>query len=85
MNQSQSIEQTAINQISVVDEESDRWNVPLDPLILSKRGAIPSLIAKLSYKNESKALEYLRIWGEKRMPVTTLHETLELELRGEGA
>ena len=55
-------------------------SLPIDPIILKKRGAIPGLIAELSYKDETKAVEYLRIWGEKRMPITTLHEVLTSEL-----
>lgn len=56
--------------------------LPIDPLILMKRGAIPGLIAELSYKDEAKAVEYLRIWGEKRMPITAIHSELTVELEG---
>lgn len=60
-------------------------NLPIDPIILMKRGAIPGLIAELSYKDETKAIEYLRIWGEKRMPITTIHNELTVELEGRKA
>lgn len=55
-------------------------SLPIDPIILMKRVEIPGLIAELSYKDEKKAVEYLRIWGEKRMPITPLHEALSIEL-----
>lgn len=58
----------------------DKENVqilPIDPEILVKRSMISALIAKLSYRDEKAALHYLRIWGEKRMPITQLY--LELE------
>jgi len=54
--------------------------LPIDPIILLKRGAIPGLLAKLSYQNQEKAIGYMRIWGEKKMPITTLHAALENEL-----
>lgn len=54
-------------------------NLPIDPIILKKRIAIPELIAKLTYHNESKAIEYMRIWGEKRMTITKLYDLLEKE------
>jgi len=54
--------------------------LPIDPIILLKRGAIPGLLAKLSYQDQTKAVKYMRIWGEKQMPITTLHAVLENEL-----
>lgn len=56
--------------------------LPIDPLILSKGAAIPGLIAELSYVDATKAVEYLRIWGEKRMPITSIHSELTSELEG---
>jgi hypothetical protein len=55
-------------------------HLPIDPIILMKRGAIPELLARLSYQDQSKAVEYMRIWGEKKMPITTLHDVLVNEL-----
>ncbi|MDD9312613.1 hypothetical protein PUS82_15165 [Cytobacillus firmus] len=49
---------------------------PIDPEILRKRKAIPGLISELSYLNEDKAVNYIRIWGEKRMPITELFDEL---------
>jgi len=54
--------------------------LPIDPIILMKGSAIAGLIAELSYKDETKAVEYLRIWGEKKMPITTIHAELTTEL-----
>lgn len=53
---------------------------PIDPIILMKLGAIPELLAKLSYEDQHTAIKYMRIWGEKQMPITTLHAALETEL-----
>lgn len=49
---------------------------PIDPEILKKRKAIPGLISELSYLNGDKAITYIRIWGEKRMPITELFDEL---------
>jgi len=57
---------------------------PIDPIILEKRGAIPGLIAQLSYQDETKAIEFLRVWGEKRMPITPLFAVLNEELQKVG-
>jgi len=61
-------------------EEVSLPSLPIDPIILLKRGAIPGLLAKLSYQDQEKAIEYMRIWGEKQMPISTLHSALENEL-----
>lgn len=49
---------------------------PIDPIILMKLGAIPELLAKLSYADQPTAIKFMRIWGEKQMPITTLHAAL---------
>lgn len=49
---------------------------PIDPEILKKRKSIPAKIAELSYKNEKAAIKYMRIWGEKTMPITELFDEL---------
>jgi hypothetical protein len=54
--------------------------LPIDPEFLRKRMMIPAKIAELSYRNEESALKYLRIWGEKRMPITDLFDELILAL-----
>ncbi|MEK3955642.1 MULTISPECIES: hypothetical protein [unclassified Psychrobacillus] len=54
--------------------------LPIDPILLRKRMAIPELIAKLSYQNQTKSIEYIRIWGEKRMSITELYGLLTEEL-----
>ncbi|GLC88660.1 hypothetical protein [Lysinibacillus piscis] len=53
---------------------------PIDPIILQKRGAIPGLIAELSYLDQTKSIEYLRIWGEKKIAITPLFDKLCEEL-----
>ena len=57
--------------------------LPIDPIILKKRAAIPGLIAKLSYTNEKKAIEFLRLWGERRIAITPLFEKLEIAVQAE--
>lgn len=51
-------------------------NLPLDPDFLRKRMMIPVKIAELSYKDEMAAIKYLRIWGEKKMPISELFDEL---------
>lgn len=51
-------------------------NLPIDPEFLQKRKMIPVKIAELSYKNEEAAIKYLRIWGEKKMPISELFDEL---------
>lgn len=51
-------------------------NLPIDPEFLQKRMMIPAKIAELSYKNEEAAIKYLRIWGEKKMPISELFDEL---------
>lgn len=55
--------------------------LPIDLNLLAKRKEIPKMIADLSYQDRDKALHYVRIWGEKRMPITPLHEELEMALK----
>lgn len=52
--------------------------LPIEPILLRKRMAIPELIAKLS--NQTKSIEYIRIQGEKRMSITELYGLLTEEL-----
>lgn len=49
---------------------------PIDPDLLRKRMSIPSKIAELSYVDQAEAIRYLRIWGEKKMPVSELFDEL---------
>lgn len=51
-------------------------NLPIDPEFLRKRMLIPVKLAELSYLNQEAAIKYLRIWGEKRMPITELFDEL---------
>jgi hypothetical protein len=51
-------------------------NLPIDQEILKKRSMIPNKIAELSYFNQEAAIKYLRIWGERKMPVTELFQEL---------
>ncbi|MDF2534386.1 MAG: hypothetical protein K0R18_543 [Bacillales bacterium] len=50
--------------------------LPIDHEILKKRSMIPTKIAELSYFDSEAAIKYLRIWGERKMPVTELFQEL---------
>jgi len=56
-------------------------NLPIDLDILQKRKEIPVKIAELSYKDEEKAIHFMRMWGEKKIPITEIHELLSMSLR----
>jgi hypothetical protein len=57
--------------------KGEKWmNLPIDQDILKKRSMIPSKIAELSYFDTESAIKYLRIWGERKMPVTELFQEL---------
>ncbi|MGG3450237.1 hypothetical protein [Domibacillus aminovorans] len=51
-----------------------------DKEILLKRMAIPKKLAELSYLDQDAAVHYMRIWGEKKMPITTLFDELNTTL-----
>lgn len=53
---------------------------PIDPVIIQKHAAIPGLIAELSYIDEGSAIDYMRVWGEKKKPISTMFEELSSEL-----
>lgn len=57
--------------------------LPIESEILMKRSEIPSLISQLSYQDEQQAIEYLRLWGEKKMPITTIHQELTTAIKEE--
>lgn len=54
--------------------------LPIDLEFLQKRKMIPVKIAELSYKDETAAIKYLRIWGEKKMAITELYDELTFAL-----
>jgi hypothetical protein len=57
--------------------KGEKWmELPIDQDILKKRSMIPSKIAELSYLDSDAAIKYLRIWGERKMPVTELFQEL---------
>lgn len=56
-------------------------NLPIDLDILQKRQEIPMQIAKLSYQDEDKALQFMRLWGEKKITITEIHEQLSTALK----
>lgn len=56
-------------------------NLPIDLDILQKRQEIPMKIAKLSYQDEDKALYFMRMWGEKRIAISEIHEQLSAALK----
>jgi hypothetical protein len=51
---------------------SDYTNLPIDVELLNKRRLIPVKLAELSYINPEATIRLLRIWGEKKMPITPL-------------
>lgn len=55
-------------------------DLPIDLEFLQKRKMIPVKIAELSYKDETAAIKYLRIWGEKKMAITVLFDELTVAL-----
>jgi hypothetical protein len=50
--------------------------LPIDQEILKKRSMIPTKIAELSYHDQEAAIHFLRIWGERKMPVSELFQEL---------
>jgi tRNA U34 5-carboxymethylaminomethyl modifying enzyme MnmG/GidA len=50
--------------------------LPIDLDLLQKRKAIPVKLAQLSYTNPEKAIQLLRKWGEKQIPITPLYEEI---------
>jgi hypothetical protein len=50
--------------------------LPIDLDLLQKRREIPIKLAQLSYLNPEKAIELLRKWGEKQVPITPLYEEI---------
>ncbi|QXJ39543.1 hypothetical protein BV455_02909 [Parageobacillus caldoxylosilyticus] len=50
--------------------------LPIDLDLLQKRKAIPVKLAQLSYTNPEKAIQLLRKWGEKQVPITPLYEEI---------
>ncbi|MCM3413565.1 hypothetical protein [Metabacillus litoralis] len=51
-------------------------NLPIDMELLEKRKAIPVKLAELSYIDQEKAIHFLRIWGEKKSPITPLYNEI---------
>lgn len=65
-------------------ERSNNMSVdklPIDLDLLHKRKEIPALLAELSYKDPNQAITYLREWGEKKTPITELHDKLRRSLK----
>ncbi|WP_338754242.1 hypothetical protein [Bacillus sp. FJAT-52991] len=55
--------------------------LPIDLDLLEKRIAIPALLAELSYLNEHRSVELVRVWGEKTMAITSLYDLLLKEIQ----
>jgi hypothetical protein len=66
--------------IPITMKEGDTMELPIDQEILKKRSMIPTKIAELSYRDQEAAIHYLRIWGERKMPVTELFHELVMAL-----
>lgn len=54
--------------------------LPIDMDLVQKNIEIPKKIAELSYKDEKKAIHYLRIYGEKKLPISELYSKLSEEV-----
>jgi hypothetical protein len=54
--------------------------LPIEPEFLQKRMMIPVKIAELTYFDQDAAIKFMRIWGEKKLPVTDIYESLLEEL-----
>ncbi|MCR1835010.1 hypothetical protein NSA56_11445 [Oceanobacillus caeni] len=50
--------------------------LPIDLDILQKRQEIPIKLAELSYADQENALRLLRVWGEKKSPISVLHKEI---------
>jgi hypothetical protein len=50
--------------------------LPINKDILLKRKSIPIMLAKLSYIDPEATINFLRIWGEKKSPITPLYEEI---------
>jgi hypothetical protein len=50
--------------------------LPLDLDLLQKRREIPEKLAQLSYMDPEKAIQLLRKWGEKQVPIAPLYEEI---------
>ncbi len=55
--------------------------LPIDMDILQKRREIPIKLAELSYKDKDQAIILMRKWGEKKTPISELHEKISSQLR----
>lgn len=51
--------------------------------ILEMRKEIPVKIAELSYANEERAIHYLRLWAEKKLAISEIHEQLSKSIQEE--
>jgi hypothetical protein len=47
-------------------------NLPIDVELLNQKRMIPVKLAELSYIDPEATIRLLRIWGEKKMPITPL-------------
>jgi hypothetical protein len=66
-------------------QKKERWKMtlPIDLDLLQKRKAIPEKLAQLSYANPEKAIQLLRKWGEKQVPITPLYEEISQALNSD--
>lgn len=49
-------------------------NLPISLDLLEKRKEIPVRIAELSYVDKDKAIHFMRLWGERAKPISTIHD-----------
>ncbi|OAT84211.1 hypothetical protein A6P54_02635 [Bacillus sp. MKU004] len=54
----------------------NKHQLPICRETLQKRQAIPMKLAQLSYINPEAALSFLRLWGEKKIPISPLYEEI---------
>lgn len=50
--------------------------LPISLDLIQKHREIPTLIAKLTYVDKKQAIKFMRLWGEKRITISEIHEQL---------
>lgn len=50
--------------------------LPINPEVLQKRNMIPELLSRLADDNPDEAIRLLKVWAEKKMPITPLYEEI---------
>ncbi|WP_064091539.1 hypothetical protein [Rossellomorea aquimaris] len=61
----------------------NKHQLPICRDTLRKRQAIPMKLAQLSYTKPDAAISFLRLWGEKKIPISPLYEEILTHLESE--